>query len=144
MRVERSLEIAAPPQRLYDVVMDPSRLEDWVTIHHHLEGSAPERLETGSELVQCLKLAGRKFKVRWKVVENEPCRHVVWEGHGPVGSHARVEYGLEPNSRGTRFSYMNQYELPGGPVGRFAGRAVSKVTQKELEGSLERLRSLVE
>jgi carbon monoxide dehydrogenase subunit G len=144
MRVERTVEIAAAPQEVYDVVMNPARLGDWVTIHHHLEGSPPERLRRGSKLTQCLKLAGRRFKVRWNVVENDPCTHVVWEGQGPVASHARVEYGFAENGGGTRFSYMNEYELPGGPFGRMAGKAVARVTQKELDGSLERLKKLVE
>jgi len=144
MRVERTIDIAARPERVYDVVMDPGRLEDWVTIHHHLEGSGPERLERGSVLTQCLKLAGRRFKVRWTVVENDPCRRVVWEGRGPVASHARVVYKFGANGDGTRFCYINEYDLPGGPLGRFAGRAVLRITEKELEGSLRRLRSLVE
>ncbi len=144
MKVERTVEIAAPPERLYEVVMDPDRLEDWVTIHHHLEDAPSGRLRKGSTLTQCLKLAGKKFKVRWTVVENDPCTRVVWEGHGPVASHARVVYEFEGNGGGTTFSYRNEYDLPGGALGRIAGRAVSRVTQKELDGSLQRLRSLVE
>ncbi|MBA3264027.1 MAG: SRPBCC family protein [Thermoleophilaceae bacterium] len=144
MRVERSTHIAAPPQAVYDVVMDPNRLEDWVTVHHHLEGSPKSPLEKGSQLTQCLKLAGKKFKVRWRVVENDPCAYVVWEGRGPVASHTRVEYRFDANDGGTDFSYVNEYDLPGGPVGRVAGRAVSRVTQKELDGSLQRLKQLVE
>ena len=144
MKVERTIEIAAPPHRVYDVVMDPSRLEDWVTIHHHLEDAPNGPLKKGSKLTQYLRLAGKRFKVRWTVVENDPCVRVVWEGRGPVASHARVVYELEGNGDGTRFSYLNEYDLPGGPLGRFATRAVSRVTQKELDGSLQRLKSLVE
>jgi carbon monoxide dehydrogenase subunit G len=144
MRVERTTHIAAPAEAVYDVVMDPQRLEDWVTIHHHLEGSPRTPLQMGSELTQCLKLAGRTFKVHWHVVENEPCEHVVWEGRGPLASHARVEYRFAPNEGGTNFSYVNEYDLPGGPFGRMAGRAVSRVTQKEVDGSLQRLKQLVE
>jgi carbon monoxide dehydrogenase subunit G len=145
MKVERNIEIAAPPERVYDVVMDPSRLEDWVTIHHHLEDAPNGPLEKGSKLTQCLKLAGKKFKVRWTVVENDPCRRVVWEGKGPVGSKAHIEYGFEAeNGNRTDFSYLNQYDLPGGALGRIAGRTVARVTQRELEGSLQRLKSLVE
>jgi carbon monoxide dehydrogenase subunit G len=144
VKAERTVEIAAPPERVYDLVMDPQRLDEWVTIHDHLEDSPPGRLEKGSELTQCLKLAGRKFNVHWKVVENEPCERVVWEGKGPVASHARVVYGFESKDGGTRFSYANEYELPGGPLGRLAGRTVSRLTKKALEGSLQRLKSLVE
>jgi carbon monoxide dehydrogenase subunit G len=144
VKVERTVEIAAPPEEVYEVVMDPGRLEDWVTIHHHLEDAPDGRLRKGSKLTQCLKLAGKKFNVRWTVVENDPCTRVVWEGRGPVASHARVVYEFKGNGKGTTFSYLNEYDLPGGALGRLAGRAVSRVTQKELEGSLQRLRSLVE
>lgn len=144
MRVERSTHINAPPRAVYDVVMDPRRLRDWVTIHHALEGSPRVPLQKGSELTQTLKLAGRRFKVHWHVIENEPCEHVVWEGRGPIASHARVEYRFNSNEGGTDFSYVNEYDLPGGALGRVAGKAVSRVTQKELDGSLQRLKQLVE
>jgi carbon monoxide dehydrogenase subunit G len=144
VKVQRTAHIAAPPQAVYDVVMDPHRLEDWVTVHHHLEGSPRSPLKKGSQLTQCLRLAGKKFKVHWRVVQNEPCEHVVWEGRGPVASRARVEYRFDANDGGTDFSYVNEYDLPGGPLGRVAERAVSRVTQKELDGSLQRLKQLVE
>ena len=144
MKVERSVRIAAPPERVYEIVMDPARLADWVTIHHHLEDAPNGQLRQGSKLTQCLKIAGTKFRVRWTVVENEPCRRVVWEGRGPVGSHAHIEYGFSTKDGRTEFSYLNRYDLPGGALGRIAGRTVARVTQKELEGSLQRLKSLVE
>jgi carbon monoxide dehydrogenase subunit G len=144
VRVERSIEIEAPAADVYEVVMDPARLGDWVTIHHHLEDAPNGPLKKGSKLTQCLKLAGKKFKVRWTVAENDPCRRVVWEGRGPVGSHAHIEYGFDSEDGATVFSYVNEYDLPGGPFGRIAGRTVARVTQKELEGSLQRLKSLVE
>jgi uncharacterized membrane protein len=144
MKVERTVEIAAPAREVYEVVMDPSRLEDWVTIHDHLEDAPNGPLKRGSKLTQCLRLAGRRFTVRWTVEENDPCKRVVWEGRGPVGSHARVVYKFDENSGATRFSYMNQYDLPGGVFGRMAGRAVARVTEKELARTLRRLKSLVE
>jgi carbon monoxide dehydrogenase subunit G len=144
VKVQRTTHIVAPPQAVYDVVMDPNRLEDWVTVHHHLEGSPRSPLQKGSQLTQCLKLAGKKFKVHWRVVRNDPCEHVIWEGRGPVASRARVEYRFNSNDGGTEFSYVNEYDVPGGPLGRVAGRAVSRVTQKELDRSLQRLKRLVE
>ena len=55
-----------------------------------------------------------------------------------------VEYGFEPDGEGTRFSYLNEYDLPGGPLGRIAGRTVSRVTTREVDGSLQKLKALVE
>jgi carbon monoxide dehydrogenase subunit G len=144
MKVERTTEIGAPPEEVYEVVMDPRRLEEWVTIHHHLEEAPEGELKEGSELTQCLKLAGRKFNVRWRVVEDDCPRRVVWEGKGPMRSKARVVYELEPNGNATRFSYTNQYDLPGGALGRLAGRSVSKITARETDATLERLKQLIE
>ena len=146
MRVEREIRIAAPAQRVYDVVMDPRRLGDWVTIHDHLEDAPSGSLKKGSKLTQILKLAGRKFHVRWTVVENAPCERVVWEGRGPVGSHARVVYQFANSSNGdhTDFHYINEYDLPGGVLGRAAGRGVARVTQKELDATLQKLKRITE
>lgn len=145
VKVERSIEIAASPERIYDVIMDPACLDRWVTIHAALESAPRAPLEHGSELTQRLRLAGRGFTVHWKVIENEPARRVVWEGSGPMRSHAGVTYELAPNGAGgTRFTYTNEFALPGGPLGRVAGPVVRRVTAGELDRSLDRLRALVE
>jgi uncharacterized membrane protein len=144
VRVERELKIKASPEALYEVVMDPRCLERWVTIHRALEDAPGGQLRKGSTLTQCLKLAGKGFKVRWTVVENERAKRVVWEGRGPARSKAKVIYEFAPDGDATTFFYANEYDLPGGPVGRMAGPMVKRVTAGELSESLERLRALVE
>ena len=59
MKVERSVEIAAAPGEVYNVVMDPARLDDWVTIHDHLEDAPNGQLKRGSKLTQTLRVAGQ-------------------------------------------------------------------------------------
>jgi carbon monoxide dehydrogenase subunit G len=145
VKVERSIEIAATAERIYEVIMDPACLERWVTIHAALDNAPPGQLERGSELTQRLQLAGRGFTVHWKVIENRPARRVIWEGRGPMRSHAGVTYELTPAGEGrTRFTYTNEFALPGGPLGRVAGPVIRRVTAGELDRSLDRLRLLVE
>jgi len=145
MKVERSVEIAATPERIYEVIMDPACLAQWVTIHAELENAPDGQLERGSELTQRLQLAGRGFTVHWKVIENRPARKVVWEGSGPMRSHAGVTSQLMPNGNGgTSFTYTNEFALPGGPLGRVAGSVVRRVTAGELDQSLQLLRAMVE
>lgn len=143
MKMEQTIEIDAPPDKVREVVMDPERLADWVTIHHHLESDHDGSLEKGEELVQCLKVAGQKFKVRWKVTEAGRDR-IEWTGKGPMGSKARVIYDLEARDGGTRFCYLNEYAAPGGPVGALAARAVSGKAKSEGKKSLEKLKKLLE
>ncbi|HWH45849.1 MAG TPA: SRPBCC family protein [Thermoleophilaceae bacterium] len=144
MKIERTIEIDAPREEVYAVCMDPERLADWVTIHVGVK-DAPDTLERGSTMTQCLKLAGKRFDVRWKVVKDDSPQRVVWEGEGPVHSKAQVVYEFEENGNGgTRFSYMNHYDLPGGVLGRIGARAVEPLSARESERSLERLKRLLE
>ena len=144
MKVERSIEIAAPPADVYEVVMDPHRLGDWVTVHAGLDDGAPERLRKGSKLGQSLKVAGQKFHVKWVVVTAEAPRAVEWEGRGPLGTKARVAYRLDDRDGSTCFDYMNEYELPGGPLGKLGARAFARTAGKEADRTLERLKGLLE
>jgi hypothetical protein len=62
-----------------------------------------------------------------------------------MGSKATAVYELAGNGDGgTHFSYMNEFELPGGPAGRIAGRAVVAASGREADRTLERLKTLVE
>ncbi|HEY2603474.1 MAG TPA: SRPBCC family protein [Thermoleophilaceae bacterium] len=145
MRVERSIELDVPPERVYDLVMDPQRLEDWVTIHAGLKDAPSGELRKGSELVQSLKLAGRRFDVHWEVVQAEKPKRVVWEGKGPVHSRAKVVYDLDPDGDGkTCFSYTNEYSMPGGPLGRIAAGALKHTAERESERTLQQLKRIIE
>jgi carbon monoxide dehydrogenase subunit G len=144
-KLKREIEIAAPPEAVYDKLTDPSCLGDWVTVQDELEQAPDHNVEKGDELVQCMKVAGRRFRVRWHVEEAERPSRVKWSGRGPFGSKARAFYELRANgSDGCTFSYVNEFELPGGPIGRLAGRAVVGASGGEADKSLEKLKQLVE
>lgn len=144
-RVETTVDIQAPVGEVWDALMDPHRLEEWVTIHRRLERVSESPLREGSTLEQTLCLAHTNFKVRWTVTRLDEPRLAVWEGKGPVRSKATTVYRLEANGRGTRFSYENEFKAPGGPLGAAAGRMlVGGISHREAERSLARLKSLLE
>lgn len=143
--LERQIDIAASPERVWDVLTDPRCLGEWVTIQEELEEAPAGDLVAGSRLRQRMKVAGQRFRLSWVVVESERPSRVVWEGKGPMGSKAKAIYELNGNGDGgTHFSYLNQFELPGGPAGRIAGRAVVAASGREADKTLERLKKLVE
>jgi carbon monoxide dehydrogenase subunit G len=144
MKVERTIDLAADPEAVYDLVMDPRRLKDWVTIHERLIDAPNGGLRKGSQLTQRLKIAHGPFNVRWTVAEDDCPNRVVWEGRGPAHSRAKVVYDFKANGNGTRFSYTNEYSMPGGPLGRLASRALKHTSERESERSLERLKRLLE
>ena len=142
--VREQVVLSAPPERVWEVVMDPSQLERWVTTHDSYEGAADRPLGVGDEFTQKLRLAGKSFKVHWRVVEADAPRLARWEGDGPAGSTANVVYRLEDDDGKTRFEYENEFGLPGGPLGKAAGGLLAAAPGgREARRSLERLSALL-
>jgi len=137
--VVTSIDIAAPPEAVWAVVMDPERLHEWVTIHRKLED------HTDTTMVQVLCIHHVNFHVRWELEESDRPRHAHWKGRGPARSKAETEYRLEAVDGGTRFDYRNEFKAPLGPLGAAASRAlVGGVPQREANVSLQKLKALVE
>ena len=143
--VETSIDIAATPEEVWAMAMDPERLADWVTIHRRL-GDVPERLKRGSTFEQTLNLRGAHLHVIWTVVDVDPPRRATWEGRGPAHSRASIVYELRPAGEGrTIFDYTNEFRPPGGALGAVAGRVlVGGLSQREAQRSLQRLKQIIE
>lgn len=143
--VSTSIEIAASPQEVWDVIMDPKRLDDWVTIHRRLGDVSDDPLTDGSTMEQTLCLRGANFKVNWTVTEYDAPHLAVMEGKGPARSVALIRDTLTPVKGGTRFDYVNEFKAPMGPLGAMASRVlVGGVSEREANSSLKRLKSLFE
>ena len=137
--VTTSIHIDAPPQAVWDVVMDAERLEDWVTIHRKLESHSAKKMN------QVLCLRGVTFHVKWELAECDEPRHATWKGKGPARSRAETEYTLAAEGGGTRFDYRNDFKAPLGPLGAVASKAlVGGVPEREANASLARLKALCE
>ncbi len=144
--VTASIEIAAPPTAVWDVVMDPTRLGDWVTIHRKLRSSDDGPPRVGYRMEQQIHLRGVSLDVRWMLMDCEQGTHAVWEGRGPAHSRARTEYRLRASGDGhTHFDYRNEFRAPLGPLGALASRAlVGGMPEREATRTLDRLRELLE
>lgn len=145
-RVTASIEIEAPPEEVWELVMDPERLAEWVTIHRGLGKVSDRPLQDGSTLEQTLCLRGVNFHVDWKVAEARAPKVAVWEGKGPARSRTRTQYRLAANGNGgTRFDYETEFKPPLGPLGAAASRALmGGVPRREATRTLEQLKELAE
>lgn len=143
--VDVSIDIAASPEEVWAVALDPERLEQWVTIHRHLGEHDEGPPREGFRMTQTLTLRGAPFKVRWRLERCESPRLAAWRGDGPAGSRAETTYALEGRDGGTRFTYHNEFHPPFGVIGRVAERAVAgDIPRNEALSSLRRLKQLCE
>jgi carbon monoxide dehydrogenase subunit G len=140
-----SIDIDAPMERVWQTVMDPSRLQDWVTIHRSV-GKVSTPLKKGSTMEQVLHMRGMSFKVKWKLADVSKPNLAQWEGSGPARSEARIRYELSDNGQGgTHFAYTNEFTAPGGMLGQAASRiVVGAASEREANNSLRQLKQLLE
>ncbi len=107
-RIDRSIEIKAPPERVWRALTDPAELSAWFQVK--IEGP----IAPGSHVwmvAQHKGHAGTRFQV-W-FVEMDPPRRFVWQWHpgavDPSVDYSReprttVTFTLEPIAGGTRLS----------------------------------------
>jgi carbon monoxide dehydrogenase subunit G len=144
--VHVKIRIDAPVESVWDTVMNPDRLGDWVTIHRSVRDVSDNPLKNGSTMEQVLHMRGVSFHVKWKLVEVSAPHHAVWDGRGPAHSHASIRYELSGEDSGpTEFEYTNEFSPPGGRLGSLASRVVvGAASEREANSSLNRLKALVE
>lgn len=144
--VHAQILIEAPVERVWEVVMDPERLHEWVSIHRSLGSYSSGPPRKGSTMSQSLRIHGVTFHVQWTLVDVGQPYLAEWEGRGPAHSRARTRYELSRDSDDrTRFDYTNEFTTPGGRLGLMASRViVGGASEREAHISLERLKALVE
>ena len=140
-----SIDIAAPLQDVWDTVMDPARMGEWVTIVARLDHADRGPLRPGFRMSQTLHLRGVPFKVHWTLKDLDAPRYARWEGAGPARARAVTENRLSERNGHTHFDYRNEFRTPFGPLGAAASRVMmGGIPEKEANASLRRLREILE
>lgn len=144
--VQVGISIDAPVEQVWDAVMEPERLGEWVTIHRSLTDVSDRPLRKGSTMDQVLHFRGVSFHVHWTLVDLKPPNRAEWDGRGPAHSRARIVYELVGDGENrTNFEYTNEFHPPGGRLGTVASRVfVGAASEREANGSLSRLKALLE
>jgi uncharacterized protein YndB with AHSA1/START domain len=144
--VTASIDISATPEQVWETIMDPARLGEWVTVHRKLRHHDKGTPRVGYRMDQQIHLRGVSVDVHWRLADCVPGERALWEGRGPARSRAHTEYRLHPIQGGrTRFDYRNEFHAPLGPLGALASRAlVGGMPEREATQTLNRLRSILE
>jgi uncharacterized protein YndB with AHSA1/START domain len=144
--VHTSIDIDAPPETVWEFVMDPTNADKWVTIHRGLKDHDNGTPREGYRMDQRLCLRGVNFDVHWTLSEMDAPHRAVWEGKGPARSKARIAERLTDNGNGgTHFEYENEFHAPFGPLGAVATRALTGgVPKREADASLKKLKQILE
>ncbi len=125
-RVETSVHVAAPPERVWAVVSDPRNLPRWDRHIVGVEGVPEEGLREGVSYTTVLRFMGVRARVRAEVLAWEPPHRAVVRVSGPVAE-ATVTTTVEPAGDASILRHEVEYRFRGGPLGEVAARSLEIV-----------------
>lgn len=143
--VDVTVELAAPPEEVFALLLDMPRTPDWVTICRAVLEVDEGEPAPGWQCKQRYVLRGAPFVVTWTLKTLTKPTHIAWTGRGPARSTAFITQDLAPlPDGGTRLRYRNEFKAPGGLLGAAASRAlVGDTPEEEARASLARLATLL-
>lgn len=122
-RVECSLEVAAPPERVWAVTSDPRNLPHW---DRHIVGiRASGDLDVGSRYEVVMGFLAVRATVRAEIVEWEPPSRSTIRLRGPLRATIRTTIGALPERR-SLLRHEVEYEFAG-PLGRVVAASLNAV-----------------
>ena len=145
MRAEKSIEIKAPPERIWPFFIEPEKIMRWFTLLRKFEYTGDKRSSVGTTFYYEEKSGPRLMKLHFKVteyVDNEKLAFIMTSG--PLKKDDEV-WSIKTTPSGSIVTLIMDVEMPWGIIGKimdalFVGRMIGK----RLEEMLANLKGLIE
>ena len=145
MRVQRSIEIAAPPEKIWPFLVEPENILKWCITLKKFEYTSEQHSGVGTPIYFEEKTPVGLMKVNFAVtewVEKERLAFSMTSGKG-VKAYKQL-WTIEAIPSGSRFTFMEGVELPFGVIGKIMGLVGKRGSQATVGQMLAKLKSLAE
>jgi uncharacterized protein YndB with AHSA1/START domain len=145
MKIEKSIEIAAPPKQIWPFFTDPEQVLQWSITFRKFQYTGEQRRGVGTPLYIEEKAGGPQMKMNFEITEwaeNEKLRLKMISG-APAKSYEQL-WTLAPTDSGTEFTFFEEIIYPLGVIGKLIGLAGQGSLHKVVTEMQSKLKSLVE
>jgi uncharacterized protein YndB with AHSA1/START domain len=143
MKVKRSVEIAAPPEKVWPFLVEPDNILKWCITFKKFKYTTEQRSGVGTPFYVEEKAGGPLMKLKFAVtewVENEKFVFKMTSGTSVKSYEQR--WTLEPTPSGSTFTFMEEVELPFGIIGKLIGAVIRRSSEAHVKQMLTALKSL--
>jgi carbon monoxide dehydrogenase subunit G len=141
-RMEKSIEIMAPPEKVWEMLaLDrwPEWMEGWKNAKYTSKVDNPRDKYTVGASAHIV--GPEEFDA--EITESLENEKFTFHGKVPRMSFSITSI-LESVDEGTKFTHVIDAELPWGVFGKFLGRLTRGMGEKEAKKSIEKLKSILE
>ena len=145
-KVQRSVEMAAAPDRIYPLIADPREWKRWSVWNRRdpamaVQYSGPPS-GSGARWVWKSASEGNGEMEFTAAVPNERVDYALT--FPDMGMHSRGQLRLESAGAGTRVTWTNEGDMGTNPVNRYFGLFMDRLVGPDFEGGLKNLKALAE
>ena len=145
MKVEKSIEINAPPEKIWPFLVEPEKVLNWVVTFKKFEYTGEQRSGVGTPIYVEEKAGGPLMKLDFKVtewVENQKLALSLTSGTSL--KKYEVDESIEAIPSGSRFTFMEDFELSLPIIGKILETVGRRTAEGHIKECLTKLKSLVE
>jgi uncharacterized protein YndB with AHSA1/START domain len=145
MKVQRSIEIAAPPEKIWPFLTDSEKIVKWFDLLKKFEYTGEKRSGPGTTFYYEEKSAGQLMKLNYIVTEWVDNNKLAFKvTSGSLKKDDQV-WSVESTPSGSRFNMFEDVEMPFGPVGKVIGALFGNMMiGKSMEKIMANLKTLAE
>ena len=145
MKVQKSIEIAAPPDKIWPFLIEPEKILKWCITFLKLEYTGEQRSGVGTTFYLEEKAGGPLMKLNFRItewVENNRVAFSMISGNFVKGY--EQSWTVEATPSGSRFTFMEEVKLPYGIIGKIMGLFGQRGSEATVGKMLTKLKSLAE
>ena len=143
MKIQRSVDIEAPPEKVWPLLVEPEKILKWFNLLQKFEYTGDKRGGVGTTFYYEEKSSGQLMKLNYVVTEWEENKKLAFGvTSGSLKKDDQV-WSIEATPAGSRFTMFEDLEMPMGIIGKiigalFGGMMIGKNIEKIL-GNLKKL-----
>jgi len=144
MKLQRSIEIAAPPQKIWPHLVEPEKIMKWFTLLKKFEYTGEKCSGVGATFYYEEKSGPMLMKLHYQVtewVENEKLAFILTSGLPKKDDQI---WALEATPSGSRFTFTEYFEMPWGIIGKAMSSMIAGSIGKNIEKIIGNLKQVVE
>ena len=145
MKVQKSIEIAAPPHKIWPFLIEPEKIQKWCITFLKFEYTGEQRSSVGTTFYLEEKAGGPLMKLNSKITEWVENRRVAFSMiSGNFVKGYEQSWTVEATPSGSRFTFMEEVKMPYGIIGKIMGLFGQRGSETAVGKMLPKLKSLAE
>jgi uncharacterized protein YndB with AHSA1/START domain len=145
MKVQKSIEIAVPPDKIWPFLIEPEKILKWCITFLKFEYTGDQRSGVGTTFYLEEKAGGPLMKLTFMITEWVENKRVAFSmTSGTFVKGYEQSWTVEAISSGSRFTFMEEVKMPYGIIGKIMGLFAQRGSEATVGKMLPKLKSLAE